>query len=125
MTAKERMIAIKLCEKAQRHPDYMKRIGVEISKTKGEEEMIKKPTMRRLLAYLIDVIIISIIANISKKILYKELHPNMSFENRLNCLKSLKELNYETEENILRNIPIEGIHGINDFSVRFCPQGSC
>ena len=28
--------------------------------------------------------------------LYKELHPHMDFDNRLNCLKALKELGYET-----------------------------
>ncbi len=37
--------------------------------------------------------------------LYKSLHPNMSFENRLQCLYNLKELGYETGTGCLAGLP--------------------
>ena len=36
MTAKERIIAIRLYEKAEKYPEYAKKIGVRISKEKTE-----------------------------------------------------------------------------------------
>ncbi|MBR6163847.1 [bacterium] len=39
------------------------------------------------------------------KALYSELHPNMSFENRLRCLKDLKSLGYETGSGCLVGLP--------------------
>ena len=39
------------------------------------------------------------------KNLYKTLHPNMSFENRMRCLRDLKTLGYETGTGILVGLP--------------------
>lgn len=39
------------------------------------------------------------------KELYKQMHPNMSFENRVQCLKNLKELNYEVGSGCLVGLP--------------------
>ena len=36
MTAKERIIAIRLYEKAEKHPEYAKKVGILISKEKTE-----------------------------------------------------------------------------------------
>ncbi len=46
--------------------------------------------------------------------LYKEMHPNMSLENRLNCLKNLQKLGYETGSGILVGLPNQSIKSIAD-----------
>lgn len=43
------------------------------------------------------------------KNLYKTLHPNMSFENRVRCLKDLKKLGYETGSGCLVGLPNQSI----------------
>lgn len=43
------------------------------------------------------------------KNLYKALHPNMSFENRVRCLKDLKKLGYETGSGCLVGLPNQSI----------------
>ncbi len=44
--------------------------------------------------------------------LYKELHPNMSFENRLRCLSDLKKLGFETGSGCLIGLPNQTVESI-------------
>ena len=48
------------------------------------------------------------------KTLYEKLHPNMSFENRLRCLKDLKELGFETGTGCLVGLPNQTISSLAD-----------
>jgi len=41
----------------------------------------------------------------ANKELYESIHPNMSFENRMNCLKTLKKLNYQVGAGFMVGIP--------------------
>lgn len=41
----------------------------------------------------------------TNKDLYKKLHPNMSFDNRVRCLIDLKELGYEVGTGCLIGLP--------------------
>ena len=46
--------------------------------------------------------------------LYKKMHPNMSFENRLKCLYDLKELGYEVGTGCLVGLPGQTIESLAD-----------
>lgn len=46
------------------------------------------------------------------KALYKNLHPNMSFENRIRCLKDLKTLGYEVGTGCLVGLPEQSIESL-------------
>lgn len=46
--------------------------------------------------------------------LYKELHPNMSFENRLRCLSELRKLGFEVGSGCLIGLPNQTIESIAD-----------
>ena len=46
--------------------------------------------------------------------LYKELHPNMNFDNRIRCLKDLKELGYEVGTGCLVGLPGQTIESLAD-----------
>ncbi len=46
------------------------------------------------------------------KNLYKEMHPNMSFENRVRCLKDLKTLGYEVGTGCLVGLPSQTIESL-------------
>ena len=46
--------------------------------------------------------------------LYKELHPNMSFENRLRCLSDLRKLGFEVGSGCLIGLPNQTIESIAD-----------
>ena len=46
------------------------------------------------------------------KTLYKKMHPNMSFENRLECLYNLKKLDYETGTGCLVGLPEQSIESL-------------
>lgn len=46
------------------------------------------------------------------KELYKKMHPNMSFENRIRCLKDLKELGYEVGTGCLVGLPEQTIESL-------------
>ena len=46
------------------------------------------------------------------KSLYQQLHPNMSFENRLRCLYDLKELGYETGTGCLVGLPNQSLESL-------------
>lgn len=48
------------------------------------------------------------------KELYKQMHPNMSFENRLRCLKDLKALGYEVGSGCLVGLPNQTIDSLAD-----------
>lgn len=48
------------------------------------------------------------------KELYKKLHPNMDFENRLRCLKDLKTLGYEVGTGCLVGLPEQTIESLAD-----------
>ena len=46
--------------------------------------------------------------------LYKAMHPNMDFDNRLRCLKDLKKLNYEVGTGCLVGLPGQTIESLAD-----------
>lgn len=46
--------------------------------------------------------------------LYKAMHPNMSFENRVRCLSDLKKLGYETGTGCLIGLPGQSIESLAD-----------
>ncbi len=46
------------------------------------------------------------------KNLYKKMHPHMDFENRLKCIKNLKELGYETGTGCLVGLPGQTIESL-------------
>lgn len=48
------------------------------------------------------------------KDLYKKMHPNMSFENRLRCLQDLKTLGYEVGTGCLVGLPEQTIESLAD-----------
>ena len=48
------------------------------------------------------------------KDLYKKLHPNASFENRVECLYNLKELGYETGTGCLVGLPGQSVDSLAD-----------
>jgi len=48
------------------------------------------------------------------KNLYKEMHPNASFENRVRCLQDLKSLGYETGTGCLVGLPNQTIESLAD-----------
>lgn len=48
------------------------------------------------------------------KNLYKKLHPNMDFENRISCLKNLKTLGYEVGTGCLVGLPGQTIESLAD-----------
>ena len=50
----------------------------------------------------------------SDKNLYQKLHPKMSFENRINCLKNLKSIGFETGSGIMVGLPNQTIESIAD-----------
>lgn len=46
--------------------------------------------------------------------LYKQMHPNMSFENRVECLQNLKDLGYEVGTGCLVGLPNQTIESLAD-----------
>jgi len=48
------------------------------------------------------------------KNLYKQMHPNMDFDNRIRCLKDLKKLGYETGTGCLVGLPNQTIESLAD-----------
>ena len=50
----------------------------------------------------------------SDKNLYKRLHPDMEFENRINCLKILKKLGFEVGSGIMIGLPLQSIESLAD-----------
>lgn len=50
----------------------------------------------------------------SDRELYKKLHPDMDFDNRINCLKILKKLGFETGSGIMIGLPNQSFESIAD-----------
>ncbi len=48
----------------------------------------------------------------TERTLYEKYHPNMSFDNRLRCLRDLKRLGYETGTGILVGLPSQSLHSL-------------
>lgn len=48
------------------------------------------------------------------KALYEKMHPNMSYENRIECLKNIKKLGYETGTGCLVGLPNQTIESLAD-----------
>ena len=48
------------------------------------------------------------------KKLYEQMHPNMSFENRIRCLKDIKKLGFETGSGCLVGLPNQTIESLAD-----------
>lgn len=48
------------------------------------------------------------------KALYKKMHPNMDFDNRLRCLKDLKKLGYEVGTGCLVGLPEQTVESLAD-----------
>ena len=48
------------------------------------------------------------------KMLYEKMHPYASFENRIQCLKNLKELGFETGTGCLVGLPNQSIESLSD-----------
>lgn len=46
--------------------------------------------------------------------LYSEMHPNMDFDNRVNCLRNLKKLGYETGTGCLVGLPGQSLESLAD-----------
>lgn len=46
--------------------------------------------------------------------LYSEMHPNMDFDNRVNCLRDLKKLGYETGTGCLVGLPGQSLESLAD-----------
>lgn len=60
----------------------------------------------------------------SDKALYERLHPYMSFENRLECLKNIKKLGYETGTGCLVGLPNQTIESLADDILFFKELGA-
>lgn len=58
------------------------------------------------------------------KELYKELHPDMSHENRINCLKIIKKLGYETGTGCLIGLPGQTVESLADDILFFKELGA-
>ncbi len=50
----------------------------------------------------------------TNKELYKKMHPNMSYENRIRCLKDIKNLGYEVGTGSLVGLPNQSIESLAD-----------
>ena len=48
------------------------------------------------------------------KNLYKQMHPHMDFENRVNCLKNLKKIGFETGSGCLVGLPNQTVESLAD-----------
>ena len=58
------------------------------------------------------------------KELYKEMHPNMSYENRVRCLYDLKELGYEVGSGCLVGLPNQTVESLADDILFFKELGA-
>lgn len=58
------------------------------------------------------------------KELYKKLHPNMSHENRINCLKTIKKLGFETGTGCLIGLPEQTLESLADDILFFKELGA-
>ena len=56
------------------------------------------------------------------EILYKNLHPEMSFRKRLKCLEDLKRLNYQTGSGIITGFKGQSVEGLAKDIMFFCKE---
>ena len=90
----------KLCALIKEIKDYDVALTLSIGeRTYDEYKAFKKAGVDR---YLLRI-------ETTDKELYKNLHPNMSFDNRLECLYNLKKLGYETGTGIMAGLPNQTI----------------
>jgi biotin synthase len=86
----------KLCDLIKKIKKYDVALTLSIGeRTYDEYKVFKKAGADR---YLLRI-------ETTDKNLYNKLHPDMSFENRLQCLYNLKELGYETGTGIMTGLP--------------------
>lgn len=87
----------------------IKKLDVALTLSIGEKSYDELKAFRQAGAdrYLIRI-------ETTDKVLYKRLHPNMSFENRLRCLKDLKKLGYEVGTGCLVGLPNQTMESLAD-----------
>lgn len=97
---KERMVSI---------VKGIKKLGVALTLSLGEKTYDEYKAFREAGAdrYLIRI-------ETTDKKLYEEMDPNMSFEERLNCLKNLGDLGYEVGSGVLVGLPNQTIESLAD-----------
>ncbi len=95
----------KLCEIVSGIKDF----GVAVTLSVGERSFEEYQAFKRAGAdrYLIRI-------ETTDKDLYKQMHPNMSFENRLRCLRDLKTLGYEVGTGCLVGLPNQTVESLAD-----------
>lgn len=78
----------------------IKKLGVDITLSAGEKTYEEYAVLREVGAdrYLLRI-------ETTDKELYKKLHPDMDFENRVRCLKDIKKLGYEVGTGVLVGLP--------------------
>lgn len=95
----------KLCELIKEIKEYDVALTLSIGERSYDEyKAFKKAGADR---YLLRI-------ETTDKNLYQKFHPNMSFENRIQCLKNLKELGYETGTGCLVGLPNQSIESLAD-----------
>jgi len=89
--------------------ENIKKLGVAITLSIGERSFEDYKAFRIAGAdrYLIRI-------ETTDENLYKQMHPNMSFENRLRCLKDLKTLGYEVGTGCLVGLPGQTLESLAD-----------
>jgi biotin synthase len=95
---KERMVSI---------VKEIKKLGVALTLSLGEKTYDEYKAFKEAGAdrYLIRI-------ETTDKKLYEDMDPNMSFEERLNCLKNLRDLGYEVGSGILVGLPNQTLESI-------------
>jgi len=85
----------------------IKNLGVALTLSLGEKTYDEYKTFKEAGAdrYLIRI-------ETTDKKLYEDMDPNMSFEERLNCLKNLRDLGYEVGSGILVGLPNQTLESI-------------
>ena len=85
----------------------IKKLGVALTLSLGEKTYDEYKSFKEAGAdrYLIRI-------ETTDKKLYEDMDPNMSFEERLNCLKNLRELGYEVGSGILVGLPDQTLESI-------------
>lgn len=87
----------------------IKKLGVALTLSVGERSFDDYKAFRESGAdrYLIRI-------ETTDRNLYKKMHPNMDFENRLQCLRDLKKLEYEVGTGCLVGLPGQTIESLAD-----------
>ena len=97
--------ADRLCEIIKKIKTYDTAVTLSIGeRSRDEYKMFKDAGADR---YLIRI-------ETTDRNLYKKMHPDMSFDNRLRCLKDLKDLGYETGTGCLVGLPEQTVESLAD-----------